>query len=139
MRIYRESLKKEHNNQKIYEDFKINHPQKVDFYAEKPNNNPFLLMKYQNEGRTINGVDMSEKLDDQMQKTVLTNEISDKLKTVTQVPKDKWQFPQTSNQEIGWYAEVIPYFIHSEWGQRGNSSTREQAAMRPTTQIVTTQ
>ena len=55
-------------------------------------------MKYRNEGKTINGVDMGEKIDDQMQKTALTNELNDKLKTVTQVPRDKWDFPQTSNQ-----------------------------------------
>ena len=46
MRIYRESLKKEHDHEIVYEDFKINQPRKVQFYAEKPNNNPFLLMKY---------------------------------------------------------------------------------------------
>jgi len=33
-----------------------------------------------------------------MQKTNLTEQISDKLKTLTHVPKDKWAFPQTSNQ-----------------------------------------
>lgn len=85
----------------------INEPKNVKFYTEKPNNNPFLLMKYQNEGRTIKGVDIEEKLDDEMQKTNLTAEINDRLKTVTQVPKDKWVFPQTSNQEFGWYAEVL--------------------------------
>ena len=37
-------------------------------------------------------------MDEQMQKTSLTNELNDKLKTVSQVPKDKWSFPQTSNQ-----------------------------------------
>lgn len=72
MRIYRESLKKEHAQQQIYENFKINEPKKVNFYSEKPNNNPFLLMKYKNEGWTINGVDMEEKLDDEMQKSNLT-------------------------------------------------------------------
>ena len=48
MKIYRESLKKEHAHQHIYEDFKINEPKKVNSYSEKPNNNPFLLMKYKN-------------------------------------------------------------------------------------------
>lgn len=98
MRIHRESLKKEGKDRLIYEDFKMNQPSKINFFAEKPNNNPFLLMKYRNEGKTINGVDMGEKIDDQMQKTSLTNELNDKLKTVTQVPRDKWSFPQTSNQ-----------------------------------------
>ena len=40
-------------------------------------------------------------------KTELTGEINDKLKTVTHTPKDKWGVPQTSNQEIGWFANVI--------------------------------
>lgn len=31
-------------------------------------------------------------------KSNLTNEINDKLKTVTQTPKDKWNIPQTTNQ-----------------------------------------
>lgn len=90
----------------MYEDFKINEPKNINFYSEKPNNNPFLLMKYKQEGRSINGVDIDERLNDDMQKTNLTAEITDKLKTVTHVPKDKWAQPQTSNQEIGWYAEV---------------------------------
>lgn len=85
-------------HEKVYEDFKINEPQKVNFYADKPNNNPFLLMKYKNEGRTINGVDLDEKLEDDLQKSNLTPEINEKLKTVTHVPKDKWAVPQTSNQ-----------------------------------------
>lgn len=76
----------------------INEPKNVKFLSEKPNNNPFLLMKYRNEGKTIKGVDIDEKLDDEMQKTNLTEQISDKLKTLTHVPKDKWAFPQTSNQ-----------------------------------------
>jgi hypothetical protein len=33
--------------------------------------------------------------------------MNDKLKTLTHVPKDKWLQPQTANQEIGWYANVI--------------------------------
>lgn len=78
------------------------------FYTEKPNNNPYLLMKMREQGRTINGVDYEEKLRDGHYRTELTGEINDKLKTVTHTPKDKWGVPQTSNQEIGWYAEVLP-------------------------------
>jgi hypothetical protein len=59
-----------------------------------------------NEGRIINGVDYEEKLREVSNKTELTGEISDKLKTVTHTPKDKWGVPQTSNQEIGWFADV---------------------------------
>lgn len=82
----------------VYEDFKINQPKNVQFYAEKPNNNPFLLMKYKNQGKTINGVDIEDKLNDDLHKANLTAEIDDKLKTVTQIPKDKWSVPQTTNQ-----------------------------------------
>jgi hypothetical protein len=42
-----------------------------------------------------------------MNKTEIPPEIDSKLKTVTQTPKDKWSFPQTSNQEFGWYVDVI--------------------------------
>ena len=64
-------------------------------------------MKYKNEGRSINGVDVDDKLNDEMHKSNLTSEINDKLKTVTQIPKDKWSVPQTTNQEFGWYADVF--------------------------------
>lgn len=55
-------------------------------------------MKYKNEGKAIKGVDLNQKLDDELQKSNLTSEINDKLKTVTHVPKDKWNVPQTTNQ-----------------------------------------
>ena len=48
MRIHRENLKKEGAKEIVYEDFKINEPHKINFYADKPNNNPFLLMKLRN-------------------------------------------------------------------------------------------
>lgn len=32
----------------MYDDFKINQPNKIDSFTPKPNNNPFLLMKYKN-------------------------------------------------------------------------------------------
>lgn len=64
-------------------------------------------MKMREEGKKINGVDYEEKLRDGFYKTELTGEINDKLKTVTQTPKDKWNVPQTSNQEFGWFADVL--------------------------------
>lgn len=106
MRIHRESLHKEAVCEKINENFQIDRPANINFYTEKPNNNPYLLMKMRGEGKTINGVDYEEKLRDGYYKTELTGQINDKLKTVTQTPKDKWNVPQTSNQEIGWFAEV---------------------------------
>ena len=63
-------------------------------------------MKLKNEGKTINGVDINEKLQDNMNKTEIPKDIDNKLKTVTQTPKDKWALPQTSNQEIGWFVDV---------------------------------
>jgi hypothetical protein len=45
-------------SEKIYDDFKINQPAKLDSFTAKPNNNPFLLMKYKNEGKEINGIDI---------------------------------------------------------------------------------
>lgn len=63
-------------------------------------------MKMKDEGKTINGVDYQEKLRDGNYKTELTSQINDKLKTVTHTPKDKWNVPQTSNQEIGWFVDV---------------------------------
>jgi hypothetical protein len=63
-------------------------------------------MKMRNEGKTISGVDYEDKLRDSNYNTELTPQINDKLKTVTQTPKDKWNVPQTSNQEIGWFVDV---------------------------------
>jgi hypothetical protein len=73
MRIHRESLHKEQVNERINEEFQINQPANVHFHTEKPNNNPYLLMKLRNEGKTLNGVDYDEKLRDGNYKTELTN------------------------------------------------------------------
>lgn len=54
----------------------------------------------------MNGVDIDERLNDDMQKTNLTTEIRNKLKTVTHIPKDKWVQSQTSKQKIDWYVEI---------------------------------
>ena len=71
-------------------------------------------MKMREEGKNINGVDYEEKLRDGYYKTQLTGDINDKLKTVTHTPKDKWNVPQTSNQEIGWFADVNLLSIRKE-------------------------
>lgn len=92
-----------------------------------------------NEGRTINGVDYEEKLRDGNYKTELTNEINDKLKTVTHTPKDKWSSPQTSNQEIGWYVDVLKNLYREKIMKIHNLFTSDRVALKPTMLIVTTQ
>ena len=94
-------------NKKVFEEFKINSPANINIYSEKPNNNSFILEKYKKQGRTINGVDWNQQTDERVMKTVLTEEIGNKLKTVSQVPKQKYDFPQTSSQQLGWYLDVI--------------------------------
>ncbi len=64
-------------------------------------------MKYKNQGKEINGIDIDEKLNDGVLKSDLDDALNTQLKTVTQVPKQKWNLPQTYNQEIGWYVDVI--------------------------------
>lgn len=95
-------------------------------------------MKLRNEGKTINGVDYDEKLRDGNYKTQLTDEISDKLKTVTHTPKDKWNIPQTSNQEIGWYADVTLTRRRSRKTKILSSCISEKDALKRTMQIATT-
>ena len=95
-------------------------------------------MKMRNEGKAINGVDYDEKLRDGNYKTELTSEINDKLKTVTHTPKDKWNVPQTSNQEIGWFAEVLSFRFSKKFRKILNLCTREKAVLKLTTRTVTT-
>ncbi len=64
-------------------------------------------MKYKNEGKDINGVDIDQKLNDGILKSDLDDALNTQLKTITKVPKQKWNLPQTANQEIGWYVDVI--------------------------------
>jgi hypothetical protein len=125
-------------NERINEEFQINRPANVHFHTEKPNNNPYLLMKMRNEGRSINGVDYDDKLRDGNYKTELTSEINDKLKTVTHTPKDKWNVPQTSNQEIGWFADVPSSSFSISLPKILNLSTSEKGVPRRTTRTTTT-
>ncbi len=55
-------------------------------------------MKYKNDGREISGIDIDEKLNDGVLKSDLDDALNTQLKTVTQVPKQKWNIPQTMNQ-----------------------------------------
>ena len=89
---------------KLYDNFTINQPRNISFYTDKPNNNPFLLMKLKKEGRSLNGIDIDEKLNTGLKTTLISPEISKKLHTVTQIPKEKYVAPQTANQEVGWLA-----------------------------------
>jgi len=70
-------------------------------------------MKYRNDGKEINGIDIEEKLNDGIMKSDLDDALNTQLKTITKVPKEKWNLPQTANQEIGWYVDVI-FFINEE-------------------------
>ena len=94
-------------------------------------------MKMRGEGRTINGVDYDDKLRDGHYKTQLTADINDKLKTVTHTPKDKWDVPQTSNQEIGWLAEVVLMAFRSALRKDRSSCTGGKDARRPITPTAT--
>ena len=90
-------------------------------------------MKMKEEGKTINGVDYEEKLRDGHYKTELTSEINDRLKTVTHTPKDKWSTPQTSNQEIGWLANVLSFPYSKDSNSIQSLCTNVRAVLRPTT------
>ena len=138
MRIHREGLHKEHMAEKINYDFQINRPENVHFYTEKPNNNPYLLMKMRNEGKNINGVDYEEKLRDDNPNTQLNEQVSTKLKTVTHTPKDKWNVPQTTAQEIGWMSDVVVAVGRSSRRRTGGSSTSGRGVPRRTTPTATT-
>lgn len=91
------------------------------------------------EGKTINGVDYDEKLRDGHYKTELTSEINEKLKTVTHTPKDKWSIPQTSNQEIGWLADVDKILFRNASRREVSSFIGERDVLRLTMLTVTTQ
>lgn len=95
-------------------------------------------MKLREEGKTVNGVDYDEKLRDGNYKTELTSEISDKLKTVTHTPKDKWNVPQTSNQEIGWFVDVRFYPLRKRTQKILSLCIRDRAAQRRTMLIAIT-
>ena len=94
-------------------------------------------MKMRQEGKTINGVDYEEKLRDGFYKTELTGEINDKLKTVTQTPKDKWNVPQTSNQEFGWFADVLDNRLRKNSRRTQGSFTSARVVQRLTMWTVT--
>lgn len=62
-------------------------------------------MKLKDKGVTINGVDYDEVLDKETTETVLPQNITSKLSTMSSVPKSKYGEPQTAGQEIGWWLE----------------------------------
>jgi hypothetical protein len=37
---------------------------------------------------------------------MLPDKINARLSTMNEIPKDKYNFPQTANQEFGWYVAV---------------------------------
>lgn len=109
----------------------------VNVYSEKPNTNKMLLMKMRDEGRTINGVDYEEVLDNEAEGAQLPEHITQRLTNINELPKSKYNAPQTSNQEFGWYVVVVPGLFRIIPTSR-SSSTRARAATRQATQTTTT-
>ena len=95
-------------------------------------------MKMRNEGKTINGVDYDQKLRDDNPNIQLNEQVNNKLKTVTHTPKDKWNTPQTTAQEIGWMTEVAVSIFRSSNRKIKDLCTGERAAQKLTTPIVST-
>lgn len=71
--------------------------------TEKPTQNKMLLMKLRDQGVTLNGVDYDDVLDRETTESILPQHISNKLSTMSSVPKNKYNEPQTASQEIGWW------------------------------------
>ena len=46
-------------------------------------------------------------MNDGILKSDLDDALNTQLKTITKVPKQKWNLPQTANQEIGWWVDVL--------------------------------
>lgn len=107
-------------------------------FTQKPNNNPFLLMKLKSEGKNINGIDLDEKLQTSLNKTQLSPEVDQQLKTALKVPKDKWTVPQTSNQQFGWFSDV-DYFLFRKLEVKVTSLMKETNAIKQTMLIATIQ
>lgn len=66
-----------------------------------------LLMKMKDQGRTVNGVDYDEVLHNDSDAVQLPDHVTNRLSTIDQVPKGKWNMPQTYGQEIGWHVAVF--------------------------------
>ena len=71
-------------------------------------------------------MDYDEKLNDGTMKADLDEALNTQLKTISKVPKEKWNIPQTANQEIGWYANVRYLIRLRKSRTRVSSCTKEQ-------------
>ncbi|CAD8078957.1 unnamed protein product [Paramecium sonneborni] len=101
MKIWQEAVRKENQHLKVYEHFTIN-PQKLYIIQEKPNNSIMLQKHLEKTGAiTKPAFDVNQITDDS---PPLEKEIIDKLNTMNRTPRQKYQFPQTSNQELGWHS-----------------------------------
>ncbi|CAD8160705.1 unnamed protein product [Paramecium pentaurelia] len=102
MKIWQEAVRKENQHLKVYEHFTIN-PHKLYIIQEKPNNS-IMLQKHLEKTGAIKkpAFDVNQITDDS---PPLEKEIIDKLNTMNRTPRQKYQFPQTSNQELGWHSK----------------------------------
>ncbi|EGR33082.1 hypothetical protein IMG5_062040 [Ichthyophthirius multifiliis] len=104
MRTWNEVILKERSKQQIYMHFSIN-PRKIFLYSDKPNNNIFVQQQMKNSGTKNPFLDFT-KLPEGMETNKspeLNQEILTKLSHIGQTPTQKYKFPQTSNQDLGWY------------------------------------
>ncbi|CAD8077476.1 unnamed protein product [Paramecium primaurelia] len=101
MKIWQEAVRKENQHLKVYEHFTIN-PHKLYIIQEKPNNSIMLQKHLEKTGAVQKpAFDVNQITDDS---PPLEKDIIDKLNTMNRTPRQKYQFPQTSNQELGWHS-----------------------------------
>ncbi|EAS00407.3 hypothetical protein TTHERM_00220800 (macronuclear) [Tetrahymena thermophila SB210] len=104
MITWSEVIKKEKSKQKIYEHFTIN-PRKLFLYSDKPCENALVEQKMQHSQTKNPFLDISKTsaLLDSLKSPELSQDILSKLTTINQTPGQKYKFPQTANQDIGWF------------------------------------
>mmetsp|Transcript_53423 Transcript_53423/g.61233 ORF Transcript_53423/g.61233 Transcript_53423/m.61233 type:complete len:140 (+) Transcript_53423:146-565(+) len=93
MACWTEAIRKENRVSSVYEEFSLN-PRKLQMISEKPNR-----MKFNVKSEDINnelGADLKNKLND-----------------LERIPKQKSNFPLTSNQEFGWDADA--FYMKKTW------------------------
>ncbi|KAM3146478.1 hypothetical protein pb186bvf_001447 [Paramecium bursaria] len=104
MNIWCECVRKENQHLKVYENFTIN-PNKLYIIQEKPNNSIMLQKYLQKTGKISKpSFDVNQITDDS---PPLEKEIVEKIQTMNRTPRQRYQYPQTSNQELGWHTVVI--------------------------------
>lgn len=76
-------------------------------------------------------------MNDGILKSDLDDALNTQLKTITKVPKQKWNLPQTANQEIGWWVDVL-FYLFRNLIKTVNLFTNVLDVPKLTTQIITT-